>query len=90
MYWNLVIKKKKGKNVSAVKLNEGEEAIIVGNEEDGSLREVEEEQQKALDEQENYKHNKKRKYNTILDLHNVESPEETEKEKTNKSKVLKT
>ena len=62
MCWNLVVKKKQGTNVSKVRLNKRKkEAEIAGNEEDGSLRAVEEKWQKVLDEWENHKHNNKKK-----------------------------
>ena len=91
MCWNLVVKKKQGTNVSKVRLNEGKkEAEIAGNEEDGSLGAAEEKWQKALNEWDNYKrNNKKEKGHTLLDLHSVELPGETEKENTQKRKVLK-
>ena len=64
--------------------------MIVGNEEDMSLGEAEDEWQKEFDEGENYKiNNKKERDNSILDFHDAELTEEKEKEKTNKSKVLK-
>ena len=66
------------------------EADIVCDEDGTSLREAEEKWEKALDEWEKCKQKKKKERdNAMLELHDVELLEETEKEKTKKSKVLK-
>ena len=89
--WSMVVKKKQGKNESKVRIRKRKkEAEIVCDEEGTSLREAEEKWKKALDEWEKYKQKKKNERdNKMLELHDVELPEETEKEKTKKSKVLK-
>ena len=80
-HWNMVVKKKQGKNESNVRIKRRKkEAKIAGKEDRISTEEAEEEWQNAVDDWGKYKQNKKEERDKkMLELHEVELPLDTEK-----------